>query len=528
MPTNKVGGIPDDSIKVGISNEDSEDISKNVVMEVGNENSKVDKNNKKYTGWRAYIVIIVLFIINMLNYMDRYTVAGVLTQIQAFYNLDDSEAGLLQTVFIVTYMIFAPPAGFLGDRYNRKYILTGGLIIWILAVFASSFIPENYYIAFLLLRGVVGIGEASYATIAPTLIADLFTEEMRSRSLMIFYFATPVGSGLGYIVGSAVASAAGEWQWGIRVTPFFGIVCILLLIFVIEEPERGFAEKDENNAEAFSKNTASYWEDLKYLAHSKTYIFVTLGSTAITFVTGTLSFWAPTAIEYYYAEKNNYTELSDIPSDTKDNISFIFGLITCIGGISGVTIGSLISMWWKNGKYCFPKSLKADAFVCTIASALGVPFLFLIFELISAVMAVTWIMVFITVFLLCVNMAIIVDMTLCIIIPKKRSIANAFQIMISHLFGDASGPYIVGLASDLIRGSDKTPSGHFKSLRFAFYIPNVVLLLSVFVFFFASVYVKKDKERFEREIGLLKNNDDNEKNKKEKIAMKESNSFKNI
>ena len=82
-----------------------------------------------------------------------------------------------------------------------------GLIVWVLAVLASSYIPENvslstiklkliyfkHFYAFVLLRGVVGIGEASYAVIAPTIIADMFNGKMRSRILMFFYFAIPVG-----------------------------------------------------------------------------------------------------------------------------------------------------------------------------------------------------------------------------------------------------------------------------------------------------------------------------------------------
>jgi MFS family permease len=69
---------------------------------------------------------------------------------------------------------------------------------------------------FLLLRGVVGIGEASYSTVAPTIIADMFINVIRSRVLMLFYFAIPVGAGLGYVVGAKVAAAFQNWQWGIR------------------------------------------------------------------------------------------------------------------------------------------------------------------------------------------------------------------------------------------------------------------------------------------------------------------------
>lgn len=66
-----------------------------------------------------------------------------MTQVQKFFNINDAEAGLLQTVFILFFMIFAPFFGFIGDRYNRKRIMAAGIAIWVIAVFASSFVPRN-------------------------------------------------------------------------------------------------------------------------------------------------------------------------------------------------------------------------------------------------------------------------------------------------------------------------------------------------------------------------------------------------
>ena len=77
------------------------------------------------------------------------------------------------------------------SRYNRKNIMIVGLMIWISAVLASTFVPRNSFWAFILLRSIVGIGEASYSITAPTIIADVFASVIRSRVLMLFYFAIP-------------------------------------------------------------------------------------------------------------------------------------------------------------------------------------------------------------------------------------------------------------------------------------------------------------------------------------------------
>ena len=76
---------------------------------------------------------------------------------------------------------------------------------------------------------MVGIAEASYSTTAPTMVSDLFVSDLRSKMLALFYFAIPVGSGLGYIVGSETAKAMGSWHWWLRVKPGLGVVAVLLM-----------------------------------------------------------------------------------------------------------------------------------------------------------------------------------------------------------------------------------------------------------------------------------------------------------
>lgn len=92
-------------------------------------------------------------------------------------------------------MVFAPIFGYYGDRYSRKFIMGFGIALWSTTTLVGSFMP-NYY-SFITFRAMVGIGEASYSTIAPTIISDLFVKSLRSKFLAVFYFAIPVGSGLG-------------------------------------------------------------------------------------------------------------------------------------------------------------------------------------------------------------------------------------------------------------------------------------------------------------------------------------------
>ena len=133
-------------------------------------NSDTMSVSPRYSKFTKWSTLILLFIINLINYMDRYTIYGVLSAVQVAFGIDKKGAALLQTVFLVSYMLLSPVVGYLGDRFNRKIIILVGLISWTLVVLLSSFIPgdpSNWY-TFLATRAMVGVGEASYACIAPT------------------------------------------------------------------------------------------------------------------------------------------------------------------------------------------------------------------------------------------------------------------------------------------------------------------------------------------------------------------------
>jgi hypothetical protein len=102
-----------------------------------------------------------------------------------------------------------------------------------------------------------------------------------------------------------------------RITPPLGVLCILAIIFLIEEPERGKAERDQGAENVASQQNATYWQDIKYLMKNKTYIWTTIGYTSVVFVTGTLAWWVPTAINHASAAAQNLTSYKDLPEHDK-------------------------------------------------------------------------------------------------------------------------------------------------------------------------------------------------------------------
>src|SRR5262249_53585386 len=192
----------------------------------------------------AVYALVVLTILNFVNYVDRYVLAAVLKPLHqdpAFRAVSDAQLGLLQTSFLVVYMIFSPIGGALGQRIKRKYIVAAGVGIWSLATLCSG--AARRYGELLAARALIGFGAARYRAVAPALISDLFARDRRARMLSVFYVATPVGSALGFVLGGFVAQ---HWDWrhAFWVAGVPGLAFALLALFMAE-PIRGVQDEPE-------------------------------------------------------------------------------------------------------------------------------------------------------------------------------------------------------------------------------------------------------------------------------------------
>ncbi|XP_059350810.1 protein spinster-like isoform X3 [Daphnia carinata] len=474
---------------------------------------------------RQIITVSILCFVNLINYMDRYTIAGILTQIQCDLNIGDTEGGLLQTAFVAIYMICAPVFGYLGDRYSRRLIMAGGIFIWSLTTLLGSYMTTFW--GFLVMRALVGVGEASYSTIAPTIISDLFVGDTRSKFLALFYFAIPVGSGLGYIVGSEAARIMGSWHWGLRVTPVFGAIAVLLILLVVQDPPRGESEGAHLSA-------TSWWDDIKSLGKNKSFVMSTAACTAVAFVAGALAWWGPKFIALGLATQQGHQDVS------LDDVSYIFGLIAMIAGLLGVPLGSFL------GQKLRVRYQRADPIVCGMGMLFSTPLMLAALFIAGWNTTTCFVVVFFGQVLLNLNWAIVADILLYTVIPTRRSTAEAFQILFSHALGDAGSPYLIGQISEILKKTFATPAttfvnelllnttalgavststslpetdisancsssgtssidlttveGDFKALQWAMSITIVVEVLGALFFFATAWYIVEDKAKVDRAI----------------------------
>ncbi|XP_016056397.1 PREDICTED: protein spinster homolog 3 [Miniopterus natalensis] len=431
--------------------------------------------------WRAYVAAAVLCYINLLNYMNWFIIAGVLLDVQKFFQIGDSSAGLLQTVFTSCLLMSAPVFGYLGDRHSRKATLSFGILLWSGAGLSSSFISPRYSWLFFLSRGVVGIGTASYSTIAPTILGDLFVRDLRTRVLAIFYIFIPVGSGLGYMLGSAAKALTGNWRWALRVMPCLEAVALILLVTLVPDPPRGAAEKQREVA-----MVASWCEDVRYLGRNWSFVWLTLGVTAMGFVTGAVGFWTPKFLFEARVVRGLQPPCFQQPCDSQD--SLIFGALTIATGIIGVVLGAEASRRYKK------VNPRAEPLICASSLLASAPCIYLALILAPISLLASYVFLTLGELLLSCNWALVADILLSVVLPRCRGTAEALQITVCHALGDASSPYLIGLISSALRA--RRPDSYlqrFLSLQQSSLCCAFVIVLGGGCFLLAALHLERDQ-----------------------------------
>jgi len=187
----------------------------------------------------ARYALAVLFAINLMNFFDRQILGAVGEQIRREWNLGDTALGALSTAFTLLYAFAGVPLGRLADRGSRKRILAIGVLAWS-ALTAASGLARNFWELFVVRLGV-GVGEASCAPSAISIIGDLYRTQHRARATAVFMLGLPLGLGLSFLVGGYVAQHRG-WRAALFLAAGPGLLCSVAVLFM-REPTRGAVEE---------------------------------------------------------------------------------------------------------------------------------------------------------------------------------------------------------------------------------------------------------------------------------------------
>jgi MFS family permease len=193
---------------------------------------------------RLLFTLVVLFLINTLNFYDRQVVGAVGEQVREEWGLNDRQLSALTTAFILLYAAVGLPLGHWADVGRRKIILSVGVVLWSAFTILSG--TARNFAALFACRLGVGVGEASCAPAANSLLGDLFPPQQRARAIALFMLGLPIGLGLSYVISGYIAQHL-TWNLALFVAGVPGLVLGVLALW-LPEPVRGAAEQHSTEA----------------------------------------------------------------------------------------------------------------------------------------------------------------------------------------------------------------------------------------------------------------------------------------
>ncbi len=385
--------------------------------------------------------LIVLTALNLLNYADRNVLFAVQPMVQDEFHLSNAQIGYLTSAFLGFYMIAAPFVGPLADRYSRKLIIVLGALFWSGLTLLTA--VTHTYTELLIRHTLVGVGEATFVTIAPTFVADLFAEEKRGRILGVFYLAIPVGSAAGYLLGGNLAPHHG-WRFPFYIAAAPGFLLALAVMF-LKEPERGQFDSLKETPERGT---------ILGLARNPAFLTSTLGMAAMTFSLGGIQVWMP---KFLYSERHYTLEAAN----------FAFGIIIVVDGI----VAALAGGWL--GDYLL-KRMKSSYYLVSAASMLlGIPVMMVALFSKGPLMIPA---IAVAAFFLLLNTAPLNAAVINSVGAHIRATALAVNIFIIHILGDVPSPTMMGWVADK------------HSLQSAFILPVIAMGVSAAILFYGMKF----------------------------------------
>jgi MFS transporter, Spinster family, sphingosine-1-phosphate transporter len=372
----------------------------------------------------ARLMLALLFLINLLNYIDRLVISGLLEPIRKDLHLNDAQLGMIALAFLVPYTILPPIVGWIGDRSSRNKLIAMAIGVWSFATGAAGL--SIGFRSLIASRVVVGVGEATYMTLVPGLIADTFAPAKRGAAMSLFYTASPIGAGLGVTLGGLIAAAYG-WRAACLIVGVPGILLALILLLAAE-PRRGHFDPDEASERPPLKVA------IRSLIRNRPFLFLILAYTFQILSYNPIEFWVPTILQ-----RDKGISLAQT-SATYGAVVFVAGLL---GPLVGGLLGDMLAKRQGTAYYTISAISSVACVVPLLAIAVlprGVPLFVSLFG---------------EIFLGNMSTGLVFAILVGIVIPGLRGTATAVTLLIIHLLGDGISQPLIGRISNQL--SDKSP-----------------------------------------------------------------------
>lgn len=311
--------------------------------------------SKNYKWW----VVFMLWFVCFFNYADRQAIFSVFPLLKQEMGLSDVQLGIVGAAFMWVYAGFGAIAGIVGDRFQRKTLIIGGLIFWSLVTIGTALSTD--YIHLVICRALEGFGEAFYFPASMSLLSDYHSKETRSKAMSFHQSSVYAGT----IAGGTVAGFMGQyygWHTSFYLFGGLGVLLGVALLFFLKEPIRGQAEVHEEIEDGshvlLDLKQGNILDSIKQVFKQPMVWILVAVFVGANFVASIFLTWMPS---FLYNKFNMSLSMAGL------NATFYLQMASVLGVISGGFLADKLVKTYRGGR------MMAQS----IGLIMGVPFIFL-------------------------------------------------------------------------------------------------------------------------------------------------------
>lgn len=394
-------------------------------------------------------LLFILTSVNIVLYLSRFLIAGLLPLIGNELKATSTQLGLLATLFTIIYISSSPLFGLLGDRHKHRNILWSGSVLSAIATLLIGAAPNFFLLLFA--RIMTALGQSAFITIGPATISRVYPSNQRAIAIGIFNIAQPLGSALGFITAGIWTSFHFLWRSAFYL---FGLIAIGMSLTIFLIPSSSTSSTYHLK---FKTILRRYYE----LFLIPSFSFNAFAMSANGFAIGGLAHWMPS-----YLHKDRKISLG--------KADLIFGIITASVGALGTFLGGFMSDHLDKR---YPQS---TMLVSGVSALLALPLFYLFFSvenqsLMWVYMGVAELLLFLSV---APSNAIIFNIT-----PQSHHATASAALMVAGQIGEIFSPTAIGKIAE------------YSSLEKGLKICAWAIALSGLIWLIATKTVKKDREQ---------------------------------
>ncbi|HHU27187.1 MAG TPA: MFS transporter [Bacteroidales bacterium] len=248
----------------------------------------------------AWLVVMFLFFVGALNYIDRNMLTTMRFSIIDSIPMSDAQFGMLTSVFLWVYGLMSPLAGYMADKFKRSHIIIFSLLVWSVVTWMTG--HATTFNQLLLSRALMGISEAFYIPAALALITDYHKGPTQSLATGINLAGVILGSSLGFIGGWIAEKHT--WNLAFNSLGIIGIVyAVVLSLFLKDAPKDDISPVPNSGVEE-NEYKISFINAIKNLFNQPAYIYLLIFWSLLGLVNWMIIAWLPT----YYKETFNLSQ----------------------------------------------------------------------------------------------------------------------------------------------------------------------------------------------------------------------------